>query len=151
MNDTPTPLSDLAFLNAFFDVAIPPSRDGRMPGAGSLGLNATLAGALAADPILGAAVQAGLQAVRDAALARDPAGFAALSPQARREVVDAQLAAHPMLMIGVVVHLYQAYYQHPRVLEGLGVPPRPPFPEGYDLEDTEPELLAKLQTRRRDA
>jgi hypothetical protein len=54
-----------------------------------------------------------------------------------------------MLMIGVVVHLYQAYYQHPKVLEALGEPPRPPFPEGYALEPTDPQLLEALRTRAR--
>ena len=149
MSNTPTPLRDQAFLEAFLDLVIPPSDDGKLPGAGSLEIAADLAGRLEADPALGPSVQAGLQAVHEAALARDPAGFARLRPEARREVVETQLAAHPMLMIGVVVHLYQAYYQHPRVLEGLGEPARPPFPEGYALEDTDPQLLVKLHARRR--
>lgn len=133
-------------MKALLDLVIPPSEDSRLPGAGALGIAAGLADALEADPLFGAAVQSGLQAVRDAALARDPAGFAGLAPDARREVVDAQLAAHPMLMVGVVVHVYQAYYQHPLVLAGLDVPARPPFPEGYALEETDPRLLERLRT-----
>jgi hypothetical protein len=54
-----------------------------------------------------------------------------------------------MLMLGIGLHLYPAYYQHPRVLEGLGEPPRPPFPDGYDLEETDPQLLEKLRDRQR--
>lgn len=151
MNDTSTPLRDLTFMEAFLDLVIPPSDDGKLPSAGSLGIAADLAGRLEADPALGPPVQAGLQAVHDAALLRDPAGFESLLPDARRQVVEAELGAHPMLMIGVVVHLYQAYYQHPRVLEGLGEPARPPFPEGYALEDTDPQLLERLHARRRNA
>jgi hypothetical protein len=148
MSDTPTPLRDPAFMEAFFDVAIPPGEDGKLPGAASLGVTAGVAGRLEADPVFGPPVLAGLQAVYDAALARDPAGFVGLPPGAQREVIEAQGAAHPMLMVGVVLHLYQAYYQHPRVLEALGEPPRPPFPEGYPLEDTDPHLLENLRARR---
>ncbi len=147
--DTPTPLRDAAFMRAFLDLVIPPSDDGKLPGAGSLGLGADLAGRIEADPALGSFVQAGLQAVYDAALARDPAGLAGLSPPARVEVLEAQLGTHPMLMIGLGLHLYLAYYQHPAVLEGLGEPPRAPFPEGYALEPTDPHLLALLRERGR--
>jgi hypothetical protein len=147
MTDTPSPLSDLDFMDAFLDVAIPPSPDGRLPGAGSLGISGEVAGKLAADPVLARLVQAGLTAVYDAGRARHPAGLAALGADERIETVEAQAGAHPMLMIGVVVHLYQAYYRHPRVLEGLGEPARPPFPEGYPLEDTERGLMDKLRAR----
>lgn len=149
MTDTPTPLRDPAFMEAFLDLVIPSSDDGRMPGAGRLGMVADLAARLEADQAVGPSVHAGLLAVRDAALARDPAGFAALPSHVRAEVVEAELAAHPMLMMGLALHLYQVYYQHPRVLEGLGEPPRPPFPEGYDVEETDPQLLEKLHARRR--
>jgi hypothetical protein len=136
-------------MQAFLDVVIPPSEDGKMPGAGSLGLAVAVATALEADRVLGPVVLSGLQAVREAGLARDPGGLPGLSPQARAGVVETQLEAQSWLMMGVARYLYPAYYQHPRVLEGLGEPPRPPFPEGYELEATDPQLLEKLQTRRR--
>lgn len=134
-------------MQAFLDLVIPPSDDGKLPGAGSLDLASDMALRVEADPALGPFVQAGMQAVHDAALLRDPSGLAALPRQIRVEVIEAQLAAHPMLMIGVGLHLYPAYYQHPRVLEGLGEPPRAPFPDGYDLEETDPQLLEKLRER----
>ena len=149
MTDTPTLLRDPAFMQAFLDVVIPPSKDGRMPAAGSLCLAPAVAAALEADPLLGPIALAGIQAVHDAALALDTGGLAALSAEARLEVVAAQVTAHPMLMIGIARYLYPLYYQHPRVLEGLGEPPRPPFPEGYEVEPTDPALLAKLRPRQR--
>ncbi len=149
MSDATTPLRDPAFLQAFLDTLIPPGDDGRMPGAGSLGLGETIVARIEAAPMLGPAVGAGLAAVRDAALERDPAGFASMPPHLRAEVVESQLAAHPMLILGVGLHLYPAYYQHPRVLEGIGEPPRPPFPEGYTVDETDPALLALLEARRR--
>jgi hypothetical protein len=151
MTDAPTAHRDLIFMQAFLDLAIPPSTDGKMPGAGSLDIAAEVAGALEADELLGPFIQAGLQAVHGAALGRDPAGFSGLSPHARVELVESQLAAHPFLMPGLALHLYPSYYQHPRVLEALGEPPRPPFPEGYDVEPTDPRLLDQLRTRKRGA
>jgi hypothetical protein len=149
MTNMTTLLRNSAFMQAFLDAVIPPGKDGKLPGAGSLGLASDVAGRIEADPALGPVVQAGLQAVEDGALARDPAGLSGLSPQARVDVIESQLGTHPMLIIGVGLHLYPVYYQHPRVLEGLGEPPRPPFPEGYDLEETDLQLLEKLRGRQR--
>ena len=149
MADEYPTLRDAAFMQDFLDLVIPPSEDGKMPGAGSLGLASDLADGIAADKRLGPLVEAGLQAVQGAAAERDPAGFSELSPEARLEVVESQLVAHPALMNGITSHLYLAYYQHPKVLEGIGEPPRPPFPEGFQVEETDPKLLEKLRGRGR--
>ena len=149
MNHATTPLRDSAFMQAFLDMAIPASEDAKMPSAGSLDLSSGVADQIEADAMLGPFVQAGLQAVHDAAVALDREGFAGLSPAARVEVVEAQLVAYPLLMMGVARHVYPAYYQHPRVLEGLGEPARPPVPGGFEIEPTDPRLLEKLHNRRR--
>jgi hypothetical protein len=149
MTTQSTPLDDSDFLKAFLDVVIPPGTDGKMPGAGTLGLGPHVADALRADASLGPAVQLGLEAVRDAALARAEGGLPALSPEARLEVVKGVADAQPWLMMAVVRYLYPAYYQHPGVLEALGEPPRPPFPEGFEVEPTDPRLLERLEARRR--
>ena len=150
MTNQPNPLHDADFMRALLDLVIPPTADGKRPGAGSLGLEPGLASDIQGDPRLGPLVTAGLQSVREAAVGRDPGGFVKLSPQARREVVDAAIAEHPALMIGLSRHLYLAYYQHPRVLEGLGEPPRPPFPEGYSVDPTDSALMEALQQRRKE-
>lgn len=149
MSETPDLLRDTAFFEAFLDVVIPPAEDGSLPGAGSLGVADAIGERIATDPMLGGAVRAGLQAVHVAALERDAEGFIALSPANRAEVVQSQAAAHPALMFGVSAHLYQAYYQHPRVIGALGLPARTPFPEGYALEPTDPALMESLLARRR--
>lgn len=149
MSDTPDLLRDAAFFEAFLDVVIPPAEHRNLPGAGSLGVAEALADRIAADPMLGGAVRAGLQAVHDVALERDAGGFVALAPAERAAVVQSQAAAHPALMFGVAAHLYQAYYQHPRVIGALGLPARTPFPEGYPLEPTDPALLESLRRRQR--
>lgn len=148
MTETTAALDDHDFMKALLDLVIPPSPSGEPPGAGALGLEPAVAKALQADPLLGPMVEVGTQVVREAALAEHPEGLPGMTSQAGREVLEAQLTAHPFLMMGLLRYLYPAYYQHPRVLEGIGEPPRPPFPEGFDVEATDPELLKKLQERR---
>ena len=146
---TSNPLRDTQFMNTLLDLVIPPSEDGRMPGAGSLDLAAALADAIETDPAFAQLVLAGLRAIHEGALNRNPAGFAALAPADRLEVLEAQLGHHPALMIGLSIRLYQAYYAHPLVLEGIGEPARPPFPEGFEIEPTDEDLLESLRARRR--
>ena len=147
MTETPAALNDLHFMKALLDLLIPPSGSGDLPGAGALGLSAAVVTALQGDPLLGPPVEAAVQALRETALSQHPEGLPGMAPQAAARVVEAQL--DPMLIMGILLYLYPAYYQHPRVLEGIGEPPRPPFPEGFDVEPTDVELLEKLRARRR--
>ena len=147
MTETRAALNDPDFMKALLDLMIPPSASGDLPGAGALGLSSAVATALQADPLLGPLVEAGVQAVREAALSQHPEGLPGMAPQAGAEVIEAQLATHPLLIMGILRYVYPAYYQHPRVLEGIGEPPRPPFPEGFDIEATDAELLEKLRAR----
>jgi hypothetical protein len=149
MTETRAALNDPDFMKALLDLVVPPSASGDLPGAGALGLSPAVATALQADPLLGPLVEAGVQAVREAALSQHPEGLPGMAPQAGAKVVESQLATHPLLIMGILLYLYPAYYQHPRVLEGIGEPPRPPFPEGFDVEATDAELLEKLRARRR--
>ncbi|MCH8814577.1 MAG: hypothetical protein IH957_05675 [Chloroflexi bacterium] len=149
MTETRPALNDHDFMKALLNLLIPPSASRELPGAGALGLETAVAAALQDDPSLGPMVEAGALAVREAALAEHPEGLPAMAPEAGTKVVEAQLTAHPFLMMGLLRYLYPAYYQHPQVLEGIGEPPRPPFPEGFDVEATDAELLEKLLARRR--
>jgi hypothetical protein len=150
MTETAAALDDQAFMNALFDLVIPPSASGDLPGAGALGLSPDVATALRADPLLGPLIEAGVQAVREAALSQRPDGLPGMAPEAGTKVVESQLASsHPLLIMGLARYLYPAYYQHPKVLEGIGEAPRPPFPEGFDVEATDAGLFEKLQARRK--
>jgi hypothetical protein len=146
MTEPRSALDDLAFMKALLDVLIPPSET--LPGAGALDLAPTVVSALQGDPMLGPVVEAGARAVREAAFSQHPEGLAGMAPQDGAKVVEAQVDAHPLFILGILRYLYPAYYQHPRVLEGIGEPPRPPFPEGFEVEATDAELLEKLRARR---
>jgi hypothetical protein len=149
MTEIPSVLDDHDFMNALLDMVIPPSPSGEIPGAGSLGLSPAVTMRLRADSLLGPFVEAGVQALREAALAEHPQGLPAMPADDRKALLQAQLNSHPLLIMGLVRYLYTAYYSHPTVLEGLGEPPRPPFPEGFEVEPTDPELLKKLHERRK--
>jgi hypothetical protein len=147
MTDAATdPLADDAFLGALLDTLIPPGET--MPGAGALGLAAGLRKQLSAMPMIAAPASAALAAVRDAARARDPGGLPALDAESREQVLSAVIAQQPALGM-LQLFVFTQYYQHPMVLQALGQPAGAPFPEGNEIEPTDPELLAKLTSRRR--
>ena len=135
-------------MRAVLDLVIPPRADGVLPGAGALGLGGEVAEQLRADTSDGPGVAAGLAAVQASARARDAEGFTALSAVAQLAVLQSQLPEHPALIPGLIRYVYVAYYQHPTVLGGLEQPARAPFPEGFDVEETDPALLALLESRR---
>ena len=72
-----------------------------------------------------------------------------MTPEAGTKLLEAQLSVHPALMMGILRYLYPVYYQHPRVITAIGEAARPPFPEGFQVEATDPGLLEKLQARRK--
>jgi hypothetical protein len=135
-------------LVAVLDAALPPSADGRLPGAGELGLLARIEAEMRRSPELGAAVRDGLAGLDALARGRAAPGFAEL-PAPEREPVLRELAERqPGFLPGLLFHAFAAYYQHPRVLAGLGLEPRPPFPKGYAMEPSDLDaLLAPVRRR----
>ena len=134
-------LRDEAFLSAVLDTLIPPGTGSRpMPGAGGIGIEAAVAQAISTDAQGGATITASLDALRQQA-----PGFANLAPPERVALIE---TLEPAALRALLRDVYLAYYQHPTTLAALGEPPRPPFPEGFELEPTAPELLAALERRR---
>jgi hypothetical protein len=132
-------------LSAVLDALVPRSADGRMPGAGELGLAAAIEEQLGA---MCAFTALGLDALDARARERGTSGFAALAETDRAEVLSAHSAADPGFLPGLVFQVYSAYYQNPRVQQGLGLDPRPPHPKGYALEQPDLEtLLAPVRAR----
>ena len=149
MTEPDAVLNDADFMKALLNIVIRPNASKDLPGAGDLGLASGVAASLQADPMLGPLVESGAQAVREAALAQQSDGLTGMTPEDGAKLIEEQLAAHPFFIMGLLRFLYFAYYQHPKVLEGIGEPPRPPFPEGFEVEATDAELLESLQARRK--
>jgi hypothetical protein len=132
-----------ATFNAVLDELIP-ARDDSLPGAGGLGLGDYV------EARLGDAmpqVKTGLAALDARARDRGVAGFADLPIEERAPLLEQVAPDHPGFVESLVFHTYTGYYQHPRVSVAIGLPPRPPHPEGYELEPGDLSLLDGVRKR----
>ena len=130
-------------LAAVLDAIIPASPDGRFPGAGELGIAETIEREV---PQLAPLVSKALAELDEIAGASGAAGFAALGAAARAEALRLHAGREPGFLPGLVFQTYTRYYSAPRVVEALGLEPRPPYPKGYEME--QPDLEALLATVR---
>ena len=126
-------------LDAVLDTLIPPSEDGRMPGAGSLGL---------ADAVREQTRMAEDVVVAGLALA-EAAGIGELDLADREVLLRRIESMQPAFVPTLYLPTCTAYYRHPQVLVGLGLEPRPPHPKGYPLEPGNLEALDRVRARGR--
>jgi hypothetical protein len=134
-------------LAAVLDEIIPASGDGRFPGAGEVGVAATVAGLVRDIAELRTPVLQGLATLAALAARRSPEGFASLAPHERRAVLD-ELAATDAAFLPTMTFLaYVGYYKERRVLEALGLPARPPHPQGHEVKPNDLTILAPVRAR----
>jgi hypothetical protein len=134
-------------LASVLDQIIPESRDGTLPGAGQIGLAAYIEETQRKTPELRPAIDEGLTALGEILGARGAARLEDLDGAQRLEVMNELVAKAPAFVPGLVFHTYVAYYQHARVVEALGLEPRPPHPLGYALESGDLSLLDAVRRR----
>jgi hypothetical protein len=136
-----------ALLAAVLDLVVPANGD--VPGAGALGVGDAIERTLAGSAPLRRLILDGLVEIDVTA---GSAGFQALEPSARDELLRAVDAAHPAFFAALVNHAYRGYYTHPTVLQHLerttGYPARPPQPLGHAIEPWDEGLLAKQRERK---
>jgi hypothetical protein len=137
-------------LDLVLDEIIPASPDGRLPGAGQLGVARYVDAALRPTPPLHRMIAEGLAALDAIALRRVGQCFTALPHAARVAALDELAANEHAFPPFLILHAYAGYYQQPRVLAALGLEPRPPHPAGYaTVESDLPSLLAPVRRRGR--
>ena len=148
MADSPTAAAlsadEQRTLACVLDALIPPSADGRLPGAGAAGVGAHVERVLRTLPDLQAMVAEGLRALVRRARADHGRAFAELAPDERAALVAAESFSWAL-----IPHAYIGYYQQDRVLEAIGVEPRPPHPQGYAMPENDLSLLEPVKTRGR--
>jgi hypothetical protein len=139
---TTRPITDAErrLLTAVLDELVPPRPDGRLPGAGQLGVVDTVDAALCATPMLRDVVLDGLAGLDAEARQRDPRGFDALDATARVALLQEQGFILPLLL-----QVYAAYYHQPAVLEALGLEARPPHPAGHAMLPDDLGLLERVR------
>lgn len=124
-------------LGSILDTLIPPSDDGRMPGAGAIGL----AAAVREQTLESADVLAAGLAAAEAS------GFAELDLEGRVAVLRELESTQPAFIPTLFFPTCTEYYRHPKVLVGLGLEPRPPHPKGYELESGNLDALERVRAR----
>ena len=134
-------------LAALLDEIIPPSADGRLPGAGDAVRSGLTDATLGSVPGLDVALKLGLSALEAAAEKRGAAAFVDL-PRAEKlasleEVGAADAGFVPMAMFLA----FASYYRHAPVLEAMSLEARPPHPKGHAMEPTDLSLLDPVRRR----
>ena len=134
-------------LAAVLDEIIPPSSDGRLPGAGALGLARSVAQAAQQTPDIRNVIVTGLSALEALAVGRYAAGFAAVSRPDRLALLNELASTDLAFFLVLTFHACIGYYDNGRVLEALGREPRPPHPKGYELPPNDLTLLDTVRRR----
>ena len=127
-------------LRCMLDDIIPASGDGRLPGAGAI-LSASDPGDAAQDRLGLATLQRGLAALDSRAHSLTSHLFADGSTEERLQLLHQFAGEEPALFQDLVRYIYGRYYQHPAVVEALGLDSAPPYPTGYRVEAFDLALL----------
>jgi hypothetical protein len=146
-SDTVFSSDEARVLSAVLDEIVPARAGGPLPGAGALGLIARIENAVRASPDLRPAITQGLAALEERTRGRGAASFAELDRDARLEVLNEISSAAPAFLPALIFQTYVGYYEHPRVMEALGLEGRPPHPKGYAMEPGDLSLLDPVRAR----
>lgn len=129
-------------LSSVLDEIIPPSPDGKIPGAGQVGVAGHIERVLRTMPDLRSMVTQGLSDLAELARTRHGRGFTELPAQEKLQLLNEQ-----GFVIALTLHTYVGYYQNARVVEALGMESRPPHPQGYEMIPGDPTLLDPVRRR----
>jgi Gluconate 2-dehydrogenase subunit 3 len=136
-------------LTLVLDELIPPSPDGRLPGAGTLGVGNAVQTVLSAMPALEPVLAQGFATLEDIARHREEQGFVALPRGARIETLRELEKADALFLPTLLSLACVGYYSDERVLAVLNGNARPPHPEGYAVEPDDLSLLDGIRSRGR--
>ncbi|MFS4580011.1 gluconate 2-dehydrogenase subunit 3 family protein [Phaeobacter sp. C3_T13_0] len=123
-------------LDAILDELIPPSDDGKIPGAGALGVAEFLPTAQAYAPDPAGSVQTIIDAVSG--------DFEALPRDEKVAVLKRVEAAHVQAFETLVRLTYMGYYSRPDMRPHFGVGSHPIHPKGYPVERETDALMDEL-------
>jgi hypothetical protein len=133
-----------ATLECVLDLIVPPSADGRMPGATEVGVPAYLLAHCAdALPVL----REELDRLDAQAQTLSGQPFVALGSDDRQALIETLRAQEPDFMSRLALETVTCYYQHDRVLAALGMEVRSPAPQGFKVISGDLMLLAPVRKR----
>jgi hypothetical protein len=114
---------------------------GSVPGAGGLGLAATIDRTLAQTPKLRRVFLSGLAEIEVASQRQTGQPFGTLDAAGQESLLQVVEEAQPAFFAALVEHTYRGYYTHPQVHAAIGYPGRAPQPLGHVLPPFREELL----------
>ncbi|HEX7938448.1 MAG TPA: gluconate 2-dehydrogenase subunit 3 family protein [Gemmatimonadaceae bacterium] len=129
-------------LNALLNVVVPPDTERGLPGAADTAFAKYAEGA---DII--AMVRDGVSQLQREADAQFKTGFARLNTAQQADLVKSIERTNAAFFRPFMRHVVQCYYQDDRVLKGIGVEPRPPFPDGFTVAEGDLTLLEPVVER----
>lgn len=134
-----------ALLGAVLNRLIPETGD--MPGAGDLGIIATIDRTLAAYPLLRRLFCDGLVEIEVESMHEGQSGFIGLDGDRQDAVLRAVERAFPAFFTALIDHTYRGYYTHPQVYQAIGYAHRPPQPLGHELPLFDSAMLDQQRQR----
>jgi hypothetical protein len=129
-------------LMAIVNLIIPPSEDGKMPSAADVGFLAYMYN----ENFL-PWIREGLIVIIEESQNKYGQEFSALSSSEQTRLIDKLRRRLLQFFNRLTTRVIQCYYQHDEVLEAIGLEARPPFPEGYLLEEGDLTLLEPVFLR----
>jgi hypothetical protein len=132
--------ADVSRLKRLAELMIPPSSSA--PGASDPAIFTRVLNHLAASCLL---ARAALDELDVLAESRHGASFLSLTKQQQESLCPDSLNPEFRAMFELLVAT--CYFSDPSVMRTLGVPPRPPFPVGYKVPETDWSLLEPVKQR----
>ncbi len=117
-----------------------------MPAGGELGIADSVVAHVASLPEGGGILEGIVDAI-EAAARSTGTPFLESTQEQRVAAVAAVSTTHAELFEALWTATLVAYYQHPRICQELGLRPGPPYPEGYEVADTNLSLLDPVRIR----
>ena len=98
-------------------------------------------------PVLKPAIMQGLGVLEDVSRRLKAESFAALSKRDRLEVLEELASVDAAFMPTLTFLAFVGYYRDGRIVEALGLDPRPPHPGGYEMPPNDLSLLEPVRRR----
>ena len=129
-------------LMAILNLIIPPSEDGKMPGAADVGFLAYIY-----NENLIPWIREGLINIIEESQNKYGQEFSVISNSGETQLINKFRRKFLKFLNRLTTQVLQCYYQHDDVLEAIGLEARPPFPKGYFLEEGDLTLLEPVYLR----
>ena len=129
-------------LTTVLSLIIPANEDDKMPSANDVGFFSYME-----NVNIESFIQEVLITIIDESHNNYGQEFFTLSSDEQLKIINVLKRKHLRIFNSLIDHVFQCYYQNDNVLEAIGVDARPPFPNGYFVEEGDVLLLESVYYR----